>query len=61
MNPERWTQTQLIALARWKVSDAIQHGHGDYAKTMTRELLRLCTAVGNGRESVKGRRRDESA
>ena len=37
-----WTLDQLRGLARQKVLDAIRDGHGDYAKTMTRELLRLC-------------------
>lgn len=40
--PMRWTLDQLIALARFNVHDAIREGHEDYAKTATRELLRLC-------------------
>lgn len=40
--PPAWTLDQLKGLARRKVLDAIRDGHGDYAKTMTRELLRLC-------------------
>lgn len=37
-----WTLDQLRGLARHKVLEAIRDGHSDYAKTMTRELLRLC-------------------
>lgn len=36
-----WTHDQLTGLARAKVLVAIRDGHGAYAKTMTRELLRL--------------------
>lgn len=38
----RWTQAQLISMARRNVMDAIGHGNGDGAKEKTRELLRLC-------------------
>lgn len=37
-----WTLDQLRCLARRKVLDAIRDGHADYAKTISRELLRLC-------------------
>lgn len=37
-----WTPDQVKALARREVYDAIRKGRSDYAKTMTRELLRLC-------------------
>lgn len=40
-----WTHDQVTGLARAKVLEAIRSGHGDYAKTMTRELLRLCLDV----------------
>lgn len=39
-----WTLDQLQGLARQKVLEAIRDGHADYAKTMTRELMRLCMA-----------------
>lgn len=41
-----WTLSQLKGLARQKALDAIRDGHGDYAKTMTRELVRLCLRDG---------------
>lgn len=40
-----WTRDQLRGLARQKVLEAIRDGHGEYAKTMTRELLRLTLAA----------------
>lgn len=39
---DKWTLDQLKAMARAKVLEAIRNGHGDFAKTMTRELMRLC-------------------
>lgn len=41
----RWTRAALLALARQKLHDAIREGHGDYAKTMTREVMRLTIGV----------------
>lgn len=46
-----WTLDQLKGLARQKVLDAIRDGHSDYAKTMTRELLRLCLQEGATRRA----------
>jgi hypothetical protein len=41
-----WTLRQLKGLALQKAREAIRDGHGDYAKNMTRELLRLCLREG---------------